>query len=108
MTCNEPDMMDVSLPVINHTEPDLKPLFDYLADRQPLIDENVQYINADETTMQPATIQAHIEDTYTPGDRLQSKPARKASNRRQPPRPGHYRCTANGCERTFDRQCELK
>jgi hypothetical protein len=74
------------------------------------MNNNVLYINANETTIQPATVQAHIEDIYTPGDRLDDArlSSRKAPHRRQAPRARGYPCILDGCGKTFDRACELK
>lgn len=112
MLYNDPVPLTMALPDLHQTEPDLAPIAAYNneADRQPLIDEHIYYINANETTVQPATVQAHVEDIYTPGDRLeQRKPSgsRKATHKRQAPRRGGYPCNIDGCERTFDRACEL-
>ncbi|KAF2824184.1 hypothetical protein CC86DRAFT_51464 [Ophiobolus disseminans] len=85
------------------TAADLAPIFAYVeADRQPLMNNYVQNINANETTVQPATVQAYIEDIYTPGDRTGSAP-----HRRQAPRAAGYPCKHEGCGKTFDRACEL-
>lgn len=108
----EPKAFHANLADFSQTDADLAPIFAYVTeeDRQPLINEHIRYINANETTIQPATVQAHIEDIYTPGDRLQSRPptSRKAPHRRQAPRPGGYPCHVEGCDRVFDRACELK
>jgi hypothetical protein len=72
------------------------------------MDENLRCVNTYETTIQPSTVQAHIEDIYTPGDRLVKISSRKASHRRQAPRHRGYPCGFEGCEKTFDRACELK
>ena len=95
------------------TAADLAPILAYVTDApsQTLIDENMDYINANETTVRTTTVQAHIEDTYTPGDRLQhARPSgsRRPAHRRQAPRLGGYSCSAEGCDRIFDRACELK
>ncbi|KAF2029750.1 hypothetical protein EK21DRAFT_112621 [Setomelanomma holmii] len=77
----------------------------------PLMNDNVQYFDWNGTTVQPATVQAHIEDIYTPGDRQRRKTSiigvRTSPSRRQAPRPGGYACDHEGCERRFDRACEL-
>ncbi|CAO2652740.1 Nn.00g021510.m01.CDS01 [Neocucurbitaria sp. VM-36] len=107
----EPEPFHTPLSEFTHTEADLGPIYAYVTeeDRQPLMNKYVRYIDADETTIQPATVQAHIEDIYTPGDRLQSRQptSRKTPHRRQAPRPGGYPCHVEGCERVFDRACEL-
>ena len=113
---SEPQPFQPPLLDRHHTDADLGPLLAFVteavieAQRQPLINENVRYINANETTVQPDTVQAHIEDTYNPGDRLQDgRPgSRKAASKRQTPRVNGYPCNADGCERTFDRACELQ
>ncbi|KAL5113244.1 hypothetical protein ACEQ8H_008884 [Pleosporales sp. CAS-2024a] len=88
---------------------DYTALVDYVvgARTQTLVDENVQCINANETAIQPATVQAHIEDIYTPGDRLGKTSSRTAPHRRQAPRAGGYPCRYEGCEKTYNRACEL-
>ncbi|KAJ4362941.1 hypothetical protein N0V83_010058 [Neocucurbitaria cava] len=117
MFCHEPEPEPFHTPLLESTQiaEDFAPLAPLLAyvtaeDRQPLRNEYLQYINENETTIQPATVQAHLEDIYTPGDRLPSRrPAsRKAPHRRQAPRPGGYPCQVEGCEKIFDRACELK
>jgi hypothetical protein len=106
---NEPFHMS---PLDHHqTQADFAPLLDWVTDaRQPLMNEHLRNIDANETTVQPTTIQAHIEEIYTPGDRLPSRRpgSRKAAHRRQAPRPGGFLCTVEGCDKAFDRQCELK
>lgn len=108
MLSNAPEPSYTPLPDFNHTDADLAPIYAYVTenDAQPLINEHVWHFNADETTVQPATVQAHIEDTYTVGDRTRPS-SRKAPHRRQAPRLGGYPCNVEGCERTFDRACEL-
>lgn len=87
------------------TAADLAPIYAYVTEsrRQPLDKEHVWCINANETTIQPSTVQAHIEDTYTPGDR-----SRRAPHRRQAPRVGGFPCKVDGCGKAFNRACELK
>lgn len=53
------------------TAAELAPIFanDTESNRQLLMDDVVQCMNTNETTVHPATVQAHIEDIYTPGDR---------------------------------------
>lgn len=112
MLYNEPAHFHAPLQDFNQTAADLAPIFAYVTEqpRQPLINEHIRFIDANGTTVQPATVQAHIEDIYTPGDRLPSRRpgSRKAPHKRQAPRPGGYPCSVEGCERTFDRACELK
>ncbi|KAH4958747.1 hypothetical protein HBI78_174470 [Parastagonospora nodorum] len=105
----EPQTFCPTLPDVHQIDTDYTALIDYVARvrTQSLMNENVQYINANETTIQPATVQAHIEDIYTPGDRLDKTSSRKAPHRRQAPRPGGYSCRHEGCMKTFDRACEL-
>ncbi|KAH8701405.1 hypothetical protein GQ44DRAFT_631816 [Phaeosphaeriaceae sp. PMI808] len=89
----------------------LKPVFTYVnrSHRESLRNENIHYINANETTVQPETVQAHIDDTYTPGDRLDETNAgsRTASHRRHAPRPRGFPCPIEGCEKAFDRACDV-
>jgi hypothetical protein len=90
---------------------DLTPVIAYVneAYRQPLINEHVRCINTNQTTIQPITVQAHIEDTYTPGDRTEeAEQGWRAPYKRQAPRPGGYPCNSGGCGKIFDRACELK
>ncbi|KAL6711757.1 hypothetical protein ACN47E_002800 [Coniothyrium glycines] len=94
-------------------ETDLGPVIQYLAGNQqqpqqqpPLVVRNVRAINENGTTVQHATVQAHVEDTYTPGDRT-VRP-RRSPQRRQAPRPnGGFVCDADGCGKSFIRACEL-
>ncbi|KAI4697316.1 uncharacterized protein J4E92_005791 [Alternaria infectoria] len=88
----------------DRTQPDLAPIYDFVNEGQPLLREHVQVMDANETMVQPATVQAHVEDTYNPGDRLATPRNRK----RQPPRPGGFHCDKDGCSKTFNRQCDLK
>jgi hypothetical protein len=106
----EPQNFCPPLPDVYQAATDFTALFEYVAETrtQFLMNENVQCINANETTIQPATVQAHIEDIYTPGDRLGKTCSRKAPHRRQAPRSGGFPCNHEGCEKTFDRACELK
>jgi hypothetical protein len=92
------------------TQLDLLPIREYVdaGYRQPLIDEHVQIMDVNETTVQQSTVQAHVEDTYTPGDRLSARRNRKSTHKRQAPRPGGFHCNKDGCSKTFDRQCDLK
>jgi hypothetical protein len=96
-----------------HTAADLAPIFTYAAENRmrSLDAEHIRYVNANETTIEPATVQAHVEDIYTPSDRLERRrlsKSNRAPHRRQAPHPGGYPCKKEGCERTFDRACELK
>jgi hypothetical protein len=96
------------VPDVRQTAADLAPILAYVteAHRQQLVNENVRSINYNETTIQPTTIHAHIQDIYTPGDRL-VKPKR-TQHKRQAPRAHGYPCVREGCAKTFDRACELK
>ena len=89
---------------------DLSEVLDYVNDSgQPPIDDPVQDMNADATTMQPNTIEAWGRDTYLPGDRQQRIPPTKPkSPGRHAPRKDGFACTVEGCNKTFDRRCELK
>lgn len=110
MLYNEPQVFCPPVQDVHQAVEDLGPVLAYLTEarRQPLMNENLRYVNANETTIQRATVQAHVEDTYTPGDRLGKSSLRKAPHRRQAPRVHGYPCRFQGCERTFDRACELK
>jgi hypothetical protein len=109
MLWNEPQAFHPPLPDAHQTAAHLAPIYAYVTGRQPLLNENIRYVNANETTIQPTTMQTHVEETYTPGDRLASRnSSRKASRSRQTPRPRGYPCAFEGCEKAFDRNCELK
>jgi hypothetical protein len=110
MLWNEPQVFHPPLPDVHQTAAHLAPIFAYITEgrRQPLMDENIRYVNTNETAIQSTTVQAHIEDIYTPGDRLAKISSRKASHRRQAPRHRGYPCRFEECEKTFDRACELK
>jgi len=95
------------LPDAVQTSRDFAPLLEYIRPQQ-LLGENLDYINENETTVQPATVQAHVEDTYTPGDRLAKKRSRRVAHRRQAPCVNGFPCDHGGCDRVFDRACELK
>ncbi|PVI04511.1 hypothetical protein DM02DRAFT_518651 [Periconia macrospinosa] len=73
---------------------------------QPLHDNLLEQLNDNATTVRSSTVLSHVEDTYTPGDRLkaQSRPLSK----RQAPRKGGFPCGINGCQKTFDRACDVK
>lgn len=86
---------------------DLAPLVAY-NNTQPLMDETLWEINVNETTVQSTTVQAHVEDTYTPGDRLDEPKSRRLTHRRQAPRAGGFPCRHQDCGKIFDRACELK
>jgi hypothetical protein len=82
---------------------------------QPLADDVVRRLGDNGTTVQPSTVQIHVESTYNPGDRLQPfsrapSPAgsRRPPHRRQAPRKDGFPCPVDGCGETFDRSCELK
>ncbi|KAF1976142.1 hypothetical protein BU23DRAFT_565845 [Bimuria novae-zelandiae CBS 107.79] len=75
--------------------------------RRLLLDANVRQLEDNATTVQPSTVQMHVEDTYTPGDRLASTP-RRPGHKRQAPRPRGFPCAFEGCGKTFDRSCDLK
>ncbi|RMZ73357.1 Glis family zinc finger 1 [Pyrenophora seminiperda CCB06] len=89
----------------------LAPVYEYVHGSygQPLNDEHIQSMDANETTVQPTTIQTHIEETYTVGDRLPARRprSRKAAQRRQAPRDGGFSCNADDCDKVFNRQCDL-
>ncbi|EDU45580.1 Zinc-finger double domain containing protein [Pyrenophora tritici-repentis] len=101
---------DMSLFDRDETEA-LAPLYEYVHATygQPINNESIQSMEANETKVQSTTIQTHIEDTYTPGDRLSARPSkpRRAAQRRQAPRDGGFACKADGCDKVFNRQCDL-
>jgi hypothetical protein len=111
MLWDEPQAFHPPLPDAHQAAAHLAPVFAYVTEarRQPLMGVNIQHLNANETTIQPTTVQAHLDEIYTPGDRhISRNSSRKASHRRQTPRPRGYPCTFEGCEKAFDRNCELK
>lgn len=88
---------------------DLSEVLDYVNNSsQPLVDDAVQSMNVDATSVQTDTIRAYVKDTYLPGDRQQSSPTQPHSTRRHAPRKDGFVCTVEGCNKTFDRNCELK
>ncbi|KAF2636743.1 hypothetical protein P280DRAFT_139877 [Massarina eburnea CBS 473.64] len=96
--------------VTDDSESEFQPPIQYFAhdaDTQSLNDWNIEQLNdqLDEnaTTVQPRTIQHHIDGTYTPGDRLQP-PARS----RQASRPGGFGCSFRGCAKRYNRACDVK
>jgi hypothetical protein len=102
--------IDPPLPVTRDTDVDLALVWDYVTgDPRPVSNEYIQYMDANETTVQPITVQAHIEDTYTPGDRSSSNrpKSRRSPNRRQAPRERGFVCSESGCNEAFNRQCDL-
>jgi hypothetical protein len=78
------------------------------ADAQLLTSNRIRSMDVNERIIQPATVQAHVEDIYTPGDRSSGQRNRKAVSKRQAPRENGYPCDKDGCGKTFDRQCDLK
>ncbi|KAF2621393.1 hypothetical protein BU25DRAFT_354496 [Macroventuria anomochaeta] len=90
---------------------DLIEVLHYVNDSsQLLIDDTVQLMNENGTTVQLDTVQAHVDDTYLPGYRQPStSPAESqcVPHRRQAPRKNGFICTVEGCNKTFDRNCEL-
>jgi hypothetical protein len=100
-------------PVTNeHTsQVDLTEVLNFVNDSSELlVDETFQRINENATTVQPVTVQAHIDDTYLPGCRQPTSPAESqcGPQRRQAPRKNGFACTVEGCNKAFDRNCELK
>ncbi|KAF2788908.1 hypothetical protein K505DRAFT_366057 [Melanomma pulvis-pyrius CBS 109.77] len=79
----------------------------YFESRPPLLDDITREFNGNATIMQSSTIQVHVEGTYTVGDRLAQVGSRQLP-RRQAPRPGGFLCPHEGCEKAFDRSCDLR
>lgn len=102
MLCSERISYRQPLSDASQTAADLAPIRDYLSD------EHIQNINTNSTTVKPATVQAHVEDIYTPGDRLDKGKPRKTPQKRQAPRSRGFPCDHGGCDKVFDRRCELK
>jgi hypothetical protein len=86
---------------------DLSDVIDYVNNSSPhlVVDDTVQSLNADATTLQTNTIQAYVDGTYLPGYRQPASPARST---RHVPRKGGFVCSMEGCNKAFDRNCELK
>jgi hypothetical protein len=86
---------------------DLSDVIDYVNNSSPhlVVDDTVQSLNADATTLQTNTIQAYVDGTYLPGYRQPASPARST---RHMPRKGGFVCSMEGCNKAFDRNCELK
>ncbi|KAI8938361.1 hypothetical protein NX059_004256 [Plenodomus lindquistii] len=89
----------------------LAPVRDFVYGQQhpPLMDQNINHINTNETKVDATTVLEHVKDTYTPGDRLGSSRPRpkKSPQRRQAPRPGGFPCEVDTCDKTFDRACDF-
>ena len=75
-----------------------------------LVDNAFQHINENATTVRPGTVQAHVDDIYLPGCRQPTSPAEPqcGPQRRQAPRKNGFACAVEGCNKAFDRNCELK
>jgi hypothetical protein len=76
----------------------------------PPSDTAIEKLDSNATSILPSTVQVHVENTYLPGDRIRAEQAerRRHSQKRQPPRPGGFRCKIEGCGEAFDRSCDLK
>lgn len=74
------------------------------------VDNTFHRINDNATTVQPVTVRAHIDDTYLPGCRQPTSPGewQCGSQRRQAPRKNGFACDFEGCNKAFNRNCELK
>lgn len=106
------DPIGTPLPEPFEFDVDMEPVLNYVTGdpRPALNNQYIQYMDANETTVQRVTVQAHIEDTYTPGDRSSSYPprSRKRAHKRQAPRERGFVCNEPGCSDVFNRQCDLK
>jgi hypothetical protein len=104
-----------------HPSPDVEPTLDLVLGhasaldafvpetRAPSLSEAIWMLNVEQTAVQRGTVQAHLEDIYTPGYPVtQREPLRTRSPRRQAPQPGGFGCTVEGCTKRFDRACDLK
>ena len=82
------------------------PLRHQTASEPSIVQEHVE----DTYTLGDRLLQAHIEGTYTPGDRAPATESRRTpkTRRRQAPRLGGFPCTIEGCEKAFNRSCDLK
>lgn len=80
--------------------------------RQSLQDHHLLQFNQNATIVMPSTVQAHVYDTYTVGDRLESRSStgpRHQQPRRQPPRPGGgFPCEVEDCGKAYNRHCDLR
>ncbi|KAF2443121.1 hypothetical protein P171DRAFT_363346 [Karstenula rhodostoma CBS 690.94] len=103
------DPYAVSAPITEPVPADMPFSYPYAEEAmQSLMNANIRRLDDNATTVNPNTVQMHVEDTYTPGDRLAATTPRRPGHKRQPPRPRGFPCGYEGCGRTFDRSCDLK
>lgn len=107
---NESSFYDPTAHADNAAITDLSGVLEYVNGlSQPLMGDAVQSINVNATTVQPGTIGAYVDETYVPGFRqLPMSPTPSSCSRRHAPRKDGFACTVDGCNKTFDRYCELK
>ncbi|KAF2999812.1 hypothetical protein E8E13_006587 [Curvularia kusanoi] len=105
---NEVSFYDPPLFAEDSDSVDLSDVQDFLNNSgDHLVDENTHTMNVDVTTIQTNAIRAHVDDTYLPGYRQQASPSQPHCARRHAPRKGGFACTVEGCNKAFDRNCEL-
>ncbi|KAF2271460.1 uncharacterized protein EI97DRAFT_408137 [Westerdykella ornata] len=74
----------------------------------PLYNAFLRRLECDSTSVSRHTIEIHVHHTYLPGDRIAQQGERRPhSQRRHPPRTGGFPCSFEGCDKAFDRRCEL-
>ncbi|KAF2113325.1 hypothetical protein BDV96DRAFT_121466 [Lophiotrema nucula] len=100
------DSFTVALPDIS---PEPLPYQTFETDRQPLIDQTLQQLEDTATKVRADTVQSHVLDTYTPGDRIiaQAAASRRLAQRRLPPSIGGFLCEHSRCGKRFNRACDL-
>ncbi|KAJ4983870.1 fungal specific transcription factor [Stagonosporopsis vannaccii] len=105
---NESSFCDPSAHADNAATTDLSGVLEYVNGfDQPLMDDTVHSINTNATIVQPITVEAHVDDTYVPGFRQPISLTPSHCSRRHAPRKDGFACTVEGCNKTFDRNCEL-
>ncbi|PSN68773.1 hypothetical protein BS50DRAFT_632646 [Corynespora cassiicola Philippines] len=84
----------VSPPAVNPA--DLQKFVPHLPPEQ-LSDTRLKKLNEEATVVGTGTVQAHLEDTYTPGDNFR---------RRMQARENGFACSVGGCGQRFNRACD--
>jgi hypothetical protein len=103
---NECSFYDPPLFADDSVSIDLSDVIDFNNSSPYIVNDTFQSINVDATTLQTSTIQAYVDGTYLPGYRQQASPARPHGTRHVPCKGG-FVCTVEGCNKAFDRKCEL-
>ncbi|KAH6611885.1 hypothetical protein C7974DRAFT_86369 [Boeremia exigua] len=114
---NESSFYDPPLYPDNDSTMDLSGVLDYVNGSAPLlIDDAVESINMNATMVQSDTVGAHVDDTYVPGYRQTTSsptlspgvsPGTSPGHRRYAPRKDGFACAVEGCNKMFNRNCEL-